>query len=90
MKLTLIPLANSRSIKILLQSDKQQWEETAQNGEAVVQTLDKVFEIAKIDLYSVKSIRVVAQEYSSLISLLLAQTITQALSIAKKFQNLRQ
>lgn len=72
----------------MLEGDGKQWEETAQDGEAVVKTLDKIFEIAKIDLHSVKSIRVAAEEHSSLISLFLAQTITQALRIAKKFQDL--
>lgn len=88
MRLTLIPLANSRSIKILVTNGRKQWEKIAENGEAVVGALDKVFEIAKIDLRSVRSIRVMAQEHSSLLSLYLAHTTKQALRIAKEFQDL--
>jgi len=89
MNLTFIPLASSRSIKILLENGREQWEETAESGEAMVGALDKLFEIAKMDLSSVTSIRVMDEEHSSLLSVYLAHTTKQALHIAAEFQSLR-
>lgn len=103
MLLILTPLSHSKAIKIILQKGDITWEDVAPQGEDIAETLDKLFEIAKInkvcsssacggcpiDLRSVKSMCVMAEEHSSLLSVYLAHTTKQALRIAKEFQNLR-
>ncbi len=50
MNLTLMPLKESRAIKIVLKSKGKSWEEVAQNGEDIVPTLDKMFKAAKMTI----------------------------------------
>ena len=89
MKLALIPQSQSKEIKIILKNESQSWEEIAQNGEAILQTLDKIFKAAKMNITSLDSISVLAQIEASLTSINLAKTVQKSLRVAKKFKTFR-
>ncbi len=86
MNLTLIPLKESRAIKIILKDGKNRWEEVAQNGEDIVPTLDKMFKAAKMTITLLDSVRVLAQKQASLTSQNLAKTVQKSLRVGKKFK----
>ena len=89
MNLTLVALAKSKSIKVILEGGEQTWEEIALNGEEVVKALDKLFKRAKMNVTFLDTIHVLAEDHSSLISICLAKTIKKSLSIAKHFKTFR-
>ncbi|MBI3334957.1 MAG: hypothetical protein HY001_00455 [Candidatus Portnoybacteria bacterium] len=88
MKLVLSPLANSKAIKLVLEDNatRQQWEEIAPTGDDLVGALDKLLEMANIEITSVETVRVYPEKEASLTSLRLAKTFQQALNIAKSIK----
>lgn len=82
MRLSIVPLSDSKVIKLRLSDGSRQWEAIALTGEGLVETLDKLLKRANIGHILISSVTISAEKGASLTSLRLAKTFQQALSIA--------
>jgi hypothetical protein len=81
MKLSVIPLEQSKAIRLTLAAHGQKWHEIAPTGEDLVPTLDKILKKANIDHSNLTNIIVRPQKQASLTSLRLATTVQRALTL---------
>lgn len=80
--------SQGKEISLKIRQNSKVHEVLAHKGEEAPLALDKLFKEAKIDLLSIRAIRIKAQKQSSLLSFFLVKTIKHALVIGKHLKPL--